>query len=188
MYYEFWKWRRRLRVNARKIGKSGEPWYICHWMSFIRPFFIGPVFFRTALPCSGGYHLQRGGMPLHDAVGINCIKGATTKNQMSSIWAKGCMLIIVRVLFDLTWPPLLSVGRKSWFIILIVMLWFLASAQLKASIQTLPRADWYKMRPTRFSSVLNEVRCDLYTHFLPTKPARVGTVMSFVAGGPGLIL
>ena len=33
-------------------------------------------------------------MPLHDAVGINCTKGATTENkaQVSCIWAKGCML------------------------------------------------------------------------------------------------
>ena len=38
---------------------------------------IGPLFFRTALTCFGGYHLNRGGMPLHDAVGINCKKGAT---------------------------------------------------------------------------------------------------------------
>ena len=37
------------------------------------------VFFLTALPCSGGYHLQKGGMPLNDAVGINCEKGATTE-------------------------------------------------------------------------------------------------------------
>ena len=44
------------------IGKSGEPWY-----------------FRTALSCSGIYHLERGGMPLHDAVGINCKKGADTE-------------------------------------------------------------------------------------------------------------
>ena len=33
-------------------------------------------------------------MPLHDVVGVNCNKGATTeiKVQVSSIWAKGCML------------------------------------------------------------------------------------------------
>ena len=49
-------------------------------MSFTRPFLLGTVFFRTAL-CSGGYHMERGGMPLHDAVGINCKKGATTENQ-----------------------------------------------------------------------------------------------------------
>ena len=27
-----------------------------------------PVFFRTAVPCSGCYQLERGGIPLHDAV------------------------------------------------------------------------------------------------------------------------
>ena len=54
-------------------------------MSFTRPFLLGPVFFRTSLPCSGGYHLERGGMPLHDAVGINCKKGATTEYQIVDI-------------------------------------------------------------------------------------------------------
>ena len=75
----------RLRNKARKIGKSGEPWYICNGMCFMRPFLLGPVFFRTALTCSGGYHLRRGGMPLHDAVGINCKNGATTDYQGADI-------------------------------------------------------------------------------------------------------
>ena len=57
---------------ARKTRKSGEPWYICNWMSFTGPFLLGPVFFRTALPCCGGYHMERGGMLLHDVVGMNC--------------------------------------------------------------------------------------------------------------------
>ena len=35
--------------------------------------------------CSGGYHMERGGMPLHDAVGTNCKKGATTENQGSAV-------------------------------------------------------------------------------------------------------
>ena len=61
-------------------------------MSFMRPFLLGPVFFRTALPCSGGYHLERGGMPLHDAVGINCEKGATTENQGPA----RCQLYVLR--------------------------------------------------------------------------------------------
>ena len=61
-------------------------------MSFSRPFLLGPVFFPTALPCSGGYHLEMGGMRSHDAIGINCKNGAMKiKAQMSSIWAKGCM-------------------------------------------------------------------------------------------------
>ena len=54
-------------------------------MSFTLSFLLGPVFFRTAVPCNGGYQLDRGGMPLHDAIGINCIKGATTKNQVADV-------------------------------------------------------------------------------------------------------
>ena len=54
-------------------------------MSFMWPFLLGPVFCQTALPCSGGYHLERGGMPLHDAVGINCKKDTTTENQGSGV-------------------------------------------------------------------------------------------------------
>ena len=50
-------------------------------MSFTRPFLRGLVVFRTALPCSGGYHLERVLMPLHDEVGINCKRGATTEYQ-----------------------------------------------------------------------------------------------------------
>ena len=55
---------------------------------------------------SGGYHLEKGGMPLHDAVGKNCEKVATTENQGSGVKyrANGCILMIVSVcvLFDLT--------------------------------------------------------------------------------------
>ena len=60
-------------------------------MSFTGPFLLGFLFFRTVLPCSGGYDLVRGGMLLHDAVGINCKKGATTEYQGEddSIWSKG---------------------------------------------------------------------------------------------------
>ena len=72
-------------VNAQKIGKSGEPWYICNRMSFKLLFLLGTVFFWTALPCSGGYHMETGGMVLYDAVWINCKKGATTENQGSDI-------------------------------------------------------------------------------------------------------
>ena len=43
-------------------------------MSFTRPFLLGPVFFRTPLLCSGGYHQVMGGMPLHNAVGITVIR------------------------------------------------------------------------------------------------------------------
>ena len=69
-------------------------------MSFTRPSLLGPVFFRAALPCSGGYHIERGGMPLHDEVGINCKKGVMKiKAQLSSIWAKRCILMTVCVFY-----------------------------------------------------------------------------------------
>ena len=62
-------------------------------MSFTGPVWLGTVFFRTTLPCSGGYHLERGGMPLHDAVGINFkrVQQLKIKAQVSSIRAKRCM-------------------------------------------------------------------------------------------------
>ena len=54
-------------------------------MSFTWSFLLVLVFFPTTLPCSGGYHLQRDGMPLHDAVEINSKKGATTKNKGADV-------------------------------------------------------------------------------------------------------
>ena len=54
-------------------------------MSFTQPFLLGSVFFRTALPCSGGYHLDRGVMPLHEAVGVNYEKGATTEYEGADV-------------------------------------------------------------------------------------------------------
>ena len=70
-------------------------------MSYTRSSLLGPVFFRTALPCSGGYHKERERMPLHDAVGINYKNGATTENEgeLSIIWAKGCILMTVCVFY-----------------------------------------------------------------------------------------
>ena len=54
-------------------------------MSFTRQFLLGLVFFRTALPCSGGDHLERSEMQFHDAVGINCKKGASTEYQGADV-------------------------------------------------------------------------------------------------------
>ena len=61
--------------------------------------------FRTAHTCSGGHHLERGGMPLHDAIGINCKEGASTKNQGSGVkymWLGVYLDDCVCVLSDLT--------------------------------------------------------------------------------------
>ena len=50
-------------------------------MSFTWPFLFDPVFFLDRHPCTRGCHPARGGMLLHDAVAINCKKGATTEHQ-----------------------------------------------------------------------------------------------------------
>ena len=46
---------------------------------------IGSTNIINAYLLCGGYHLERGGMPLHDAVGINCKRGPTTENQGSGV-------------------------------------------------------------------------------------------------------
>ena len=55
---------------------------------------LGPVFFRTALPCSGCYHLERGGCSYMMLLG-DAVKRAQLpkiKTQVPSIWANGCLL------------------------------------------------------------------------------------------------
>ena len=80
---------RRVKVEAaRQYAKDRKEWRALMHMylnEFHSAILLDPVFFRTALPCSGCYHMERGGMPLHDAVGINCKKGATTENQSSGV-------------------------------------------------------------------------------------------------------
>ena len=66
-----------MRERQERVESPGSYVIEC----FTRPFLHGPVLFWTALPCSGGYHTEREGLPLHDVVGINCKKGATTENQ-----------------------------------------------------------------------------------------------------------
>ena len=71
-------------------------------MSFTWPFLLCHVYIQTALPCSSGYHLKTGGMPLHDAVGVNCEKGATTENQGPDVLVylqRGVCLMIVCVCY-----------------------------------------------------------------------------------------
>ena len=70
-------------------------------MSFTQPFLLGTVFIPTGLPCSGGYHMERGGMPLHDEVRINCKRAQLLKikAQVSSIYAKWCILMTVCVFY-----------------------------------------------------------------------------------------
>ena len=55
-------------------------------IEFHARFLLGTDFCQTALRGSGGYHLQRDGMLLHDAVELNCKSrqasvGSTTEHQ-----------------------------------------------------------------------------------------------------------
>ena len=70
-----------IRERSGRV-ESPEHMYLNEFHASI---FACPVFFRTALPCSGGYHLERGGTTLHDGFGINCKKGATTENQGADV-------------------------------------------------------------------------------------------------------
>ena len=65
------------------IGR--HDFFFSHLLCLTLPSLLDTGFFRTALPCSGGYHMERGGMPLHDAVGINSKKGAATEHQDSAV-------------------------------------------------------------------------------------------------------
>ena len=71
-------------MRARSVRVESPGTYVTELVTSGH-FMLGPVLFPTALPCSDGYHLERGGMPLHDAVGINCKKGATTEYQGADI-------------------------------------------------------------------------------------------------------
>ena len=121
---EEWRW--RLHDNARKIRKIGKFWCTCNGFCFTHPFLLGPVFFRTTLPCSSGDHLERDEMPLHDAVGINCKKVATTENQGAGVkyMVKGVYIGWLYVCY-LTWhdyPSLVeweSHGILLYYLLLI---------------------------------------------------------------------
>ena len=70
-----------MRKRSERVESPGT--HVTELVS--RCHFCLAVFFRTALPCCGGYYLEWGGMQLHDAVGINCKKGATTENQGAEV-------------------------------------------------------------------------------------------------------
>ena len=64
--------------NARKMGKSGEPWYLNEVHEAI---FAWHCVLSDRPPVL--WWLSHGeGMQLHDAVGINCKKSATTKKKI----------------------------------------------------------------------------------------------------------
>ena len=71
-----------------------------------------------------------GGTPLHDAIGINCKNGQLLKikAQVSSIWAKGCILMTVCVCY-LTWHDYPSLVEGESHSILLYFHWLFCSKQ-----------------------------------------------------------
>ena len=78
-----------MRQISQRVESPGT--YVTN--EFHAAILLGHEFFRTALPYSDGYHLERGGMRLHNAVHIHCKRAQLLKIkvQVSSIWAKVCM-------------------------------------------------------------------------------------------------
>ena len=72
------EWWLRLCERWKRVKSSGA--HVTDWI-LSHQFLLGPLFFWTALLCSGGYHLEMVGMPLPDVVGINYKKCTTTENQ-----------------------------------------------------------------------------------------------------------
>ena len=63
---------------ARQCSEDRKEWRaLMHvlMIKFHRTVLLSSSVFRTALPRSGAYHLDRGGMQLHDAVLVHCRKG-----------------------------------------------------------------------------------------------------------------
>ena len=72
-----------MRERSERVESPGT--YVTELVAYVCERTTGNVFFRTTLQCSGGYQLDRGEMPLHDAAGINCRNGATTENQGADV-------------------------------------------------------------------------------------------------------
>ena len=96
---------------ARQYAKDRKVWRalvkVTEWV------LLGIVFFRTTLPCSGGYHREG-----WDA----CNKGETTENQGARLSVKytGYGVYVDNcVLSDLTSLTLLGGRSNSWFIVII---------------------------------------------------------------------
>ena len=59
--------------------------------SFTGPFVLGSCVNSFGPPFRAlvAYHLERSGLPLHDAVGVHCKTGATTEFQGAGAWHLG---------------------------------------------------------------------------------------------------
>ena len=70
---------------ARQYAKDRKEWRAMVLSSFTRPVWLALCSFGPHSLAQVVYHLVRGGMPLHDWVGINCKKGATAEHQGAGV-------------------------------------------------------------------------------------------------------
>ena len=70
---------------AQQNPKDQKEWRALELNEFYEAIFAWPCVLSDCPSCSGGYQLERGRMPLHVAVGINCKMGSTTKNQGTDV-------------------------------------------------------------------------------------------------------
>ena len=74
-----------MRLHSKECGALVHIEFIAIDVAiFTRSMFFGPPL-RSLVD----YNMERGGMPLHHTVGVNCINGATTENQGSSARCMG---------------------------------------------------------------------------------------------------
>ena len=108
-------------------GASGEPWCMHGWIVSLGHLFSSlcalkpPSHALVVIKRDIWFNLERGGMPLHDAVGVN-LRGCNYWISWCRCQAYGlnhvCWMIVC--LSDLTWLSLLGGGRKTWYIIDII--------------------------------------------------------------------
>ena len=89
-----------MRERSERVKSPGT--HVTEWVS--RGHFCLALLFRTALPCSGSYHMEREGCRFMMRLGQTIIRAQLLKIKahMSVMWAKGCILMTVCV-FYLTW-------------------------------------------------------------------------------------
>ena len=80
-------------IRERYDELETPSWWICWWLSLSNHLWMAVRCFGPSSLALVDYHLETGGMTLHDAVG-KTVKGAKLlkiKEQVPIIWAKGCV-------------------------------------------------------------------------------------------------
>ena len=84
---------RGMMVESAQFTKDGKEWRALVHKKIIKfnlaIFLLGPLFFWTALPCSGGLSPGEGWDVIMIYGWVNCKMGAATENQVAGAWDMG---------------------------------------------------------------------------------------------------